>query len=72
MAYTLFKLNRHKTKKISYFVMSKDWWSFTPWNHEGLNQSYIDYKESFSKSRNVFFTYRYIGPFAIMTGKWLE
>lgn len=58
-------------KRIMTFAWSKDWYSFKPWLHKGENIPYITIKKNLSDSGKVSFTYIYIGPLAIVSGKWI-
>lgn len=67
------QLTEFKTKKrITKLFLSDDWKSKTPWRHNNLVQPYFAKINETSDSELVDFTYLYIGPFAILSGKWIE
>ena len=57
--------------RISKFVLSNDWNTRVPWQHKGENLPYFAYKRELSDSKEVDFTYLYLGPFAMISGKWI-
>jgi hypothetical protein len=68
MPYKLLSLERRN--KITEYFLSHKWYSVTPWHHKGVNQPYFSHKTEHSSS--VVFTYLYIGPLAILSGRWKE
>jgi hypothetical protein len=58
-------------KRISKFLFSNDWFSLVPWSHNGVNQPYISKINEPGESEDVEFTFRFIGPIAIVTGRWV-
>jgi hypothetical protein len=67
------KLFEFKTKKrITALFLSDDWKSKTPWRHNNLVQPYFAKIKETSDSQQVKFTFLYVGPFAILSGKWDE
>jgi len=67
------QLIEFKTKKrITKVFLSDDWKSKTPWRHNNLIQSYFAKINEISDSERVDFTYLYIGPFGILSGKWID
>ena len=70
MAKQLFEI-KSKTR-ITKVFLSDDWKSKTPWRHNNLAQPYFSKITEISESERVRFTYTYIGPFGIISGKWIE
>ena len=68
MAKQLFEI-KSKTR-ITKVFLSDDWKSKTPWRHNNLVQQYFAKVKEASDSGNIDFMYLYIGPFAVLTGKW--
>jgi hypothetical protein len=66
----LFQLKSKKS--ITKLYLSDDWASTTPWRHNNLIQPYFSKVTEMSESETVLLTYRYIGPFGVLTGKWVE
>ena len=58
-------------KRITIISLSKDWYTITPWIHDGKVVPYVSKYVRLSDSRNVLFTYWYIGPIGIVSGKWV-
>jgi hypothetical protein len=58
-------------KRITKLFLSDDWKSKTPWRHNNLVQPYFSKIKETSESEQVKFTYFYIGPFGIISGKWV-
>lgn len=57
-------------QKITKLMWSNDWFSLTPWAHEGKTVPYIHFQTE-HKSDNVTLKYSYIGPFAVLSGTWI-
>lgn len=57
---------------ISKFVLSNDWFSFKPWSHKDQPIPYVWKTTERSESGDVDFTYIYVGPFALISGKWVS
>lgn len=57
---------------ITQVLVSNDWWTLKPWQHNGGVQPYFTKFDEMSESKKVQFHYWYIGPFAIVSGKWVE
>lgn len=70
MPLTLFKVVSKKRAVV--FSVSKEWYTLTPWMHKGKLVKYLDYYANYSDSRNVFFKYYYVGPFALITTRWVK
>ena len=69
MTHKIFKI---KTKKrITQFYLSNDWNTTVPWSHRNVEQPYFSCKKELSKSNEVDFTYLYLGPLGIISGKWI-
>ena len=58
-------------RRITKFILSNDWNTRVPWQHKGEDLPYFACKREFSNSGEVAFTYLYLGPFALISGKWL-
>lgn len=62
-----------KTKRITRVFLSDDWNTITPWQHKGKKVPYFfSYIREKSTSGDVDFLYLYIGPLAILSGKWIR
>jgi hypothetical protein len=69
MAIELYEI---KSKKhIIKLMLSNDWRSLTPWKHNEIVQPYFSKVSELSESKLVHFTHWYIGPFAVLSGKWV-
>lgn len=68
-----YKIFEFKVKnRITKFALSNDWYTCTPWQHHDQVLPYLfNYIREISDSGCVNFTYIYIGPFAIISGKWI-
>lgn len=62
-----FKTQRRVTK----FFLSDDWKSKTPWRHNNLDQPYFAKVKEFNETESIELTYWYVGPFAMLSGKWV-
>jgi hypothetical protein len=69
MATELFEL-KSKERVIKFF-WSDDWASKTPWRHNNLIQPYFSKVTELGEGQTVLFTYLYVGPFAVLRGKWV-
>lgn len=60
-------LSLKHSKRVTYFLLSKDWYSTIPWQHKGVDQPYFSQKtETIGEVDLVYF---YVGPFALVSGK---
>lgn len=67
------QLAEFKTKKrITKLFLSDIWKSKTPWRHNNLPQPYFVKINETSNSELVDVIYLYIGPFAVLSGKWID
>lgn len=58
--------------RITKFVLSNDWASLHPWSHDGEPIHYFDIVSQVSDAKDVKLTFIYLGPFAIVSGKWIK
>lgn len=70
MATELFQLKSQRRLRVVKFFLSDDWKSKTPWRHNNLDQPYFAKQQEFNDTGSVELTYWYVGPFAILSGKW--
>jgi hypothetical protein len=57
--------------RITRFNLSNAWYVLTPWTHKGNPTGYISKYVELSDCGRVLFTYWYIGPLGIISGKWV-
>lgn len=69
MPQKLFEVNTKR--RITQFTLSNDWNSRVPWQHKNEDLPYFACKRELSDSKEMDFTYLYLGPFAMISGKWL-
>ena len=65
----LFEIN--SSRRITHFALSNDWNTRVPWEHNGEDLPYFAYKRELNTEEEVDFTYLYLGPFAIISAKWI-
>lgn len=70
MPTTLWDINL-SDKQIIKVTWSDSWNTLTPWTHKGNPTGYISFKRELSESEEVDFTYAYIGPIGIISGRWV-
>jgi len=69
MATQLFKAGYGKSHIRIFW--SDDWKSKTPWKHNNFIQPYFARHSELKDDSTIRLDYWYIGPFAILRGKWV-
>jgi hypothetical protein len=57
-------------ERVTYVTISNEWYTLTPWMFRGENVKYFDVRHELRE--NVKFTYVYLGPIGIISGKWVD
>lgn len=62
-----------KTKnRVTIVGWSNDWYTLVPWQHKGIDQNYISRVKQLNIRGDIEYTYLYIGPFGIVSGKLIN
>jgi hypothetical protein len=59
-------------RRITKFLWSNAWLSAQPWEHKKQPIPYIWWTKEASESGDVSLTYVYVGPFGLISGKWIR
>ena len=58
-------------KRYISLVLSKDWLTREPWTHQGAKIPYVCKKRVWSVDSKIYIDHWYLGPVAVLYGKWV-